>query len=387
MSKVPILVVEDDANLLQGIRSVLELDNYYVITAENGKQALNILKNSLIRPELIVSDIMMPQMDGIQLLREVRNESEWVNIPFIFLTARTDKSDIQKGKQLGGDDYITKPFEADDLLIAIRARLDRLKALEASRQREIGDLKRRILMILNHEFRTPLTFVVAYADLLNESNIPNLPPEELMEFLQGVNLGAVRLRRLVENFIQLVEMEIGDAQKNYLMRRGVMYEYEHLIGQAIHTLHNEHGNRTVKVDIEENLPTLVADRVYIQNALVQLLDNAFKFSPPDSIIEAGIKTQDENIVFWVKDHGRGIDTGEHSNIWDPFYQIKREVHEDQGTGAGLAIVRGVAQLHRGYVDVKSKLGEGSMFSIVIPLREGMSTTDELSELTQEPHST
>src|SRR5262245_37756933 len=105
MSKARILIVEDDANLLDGIRTILELDHYAVVTAENGVQALHVLRTQPTPPELIVSDIMMPQMDGIEFLQQVRKETRWVAIPFIFLTARGEKSDVQRGKRLGVDDY------------------------------------------------------------------------------------------------------------------------------------------------------------------------------------------------------------------------------------------------------------------------------------------
>src|SRR5262245_22614694 len=103
MSKARILIVEDDANLLDGIRTILELDHYTVLTADNGLHALQVLRTQPALPELIVSDIMMPQMDGIELLQQVRKESRWVAIPFIFLTAKGEKSDIQRGKRLGVD--------------------------------------------------------------------------------------------------------------------------------------------------------------------------------------------------------------------------------------------------------------------------------------------
>ncbi|MEO8394793.1 MAG: response regulator, partial [Chloroflexota bacterium] len=186
--KARILIVEDDLNLLEGIQTVLELDDYSVISVENGKQALAVLRESSVLPDLIVSDIMMPQMDGIQLLREVRKVPLWIKIPFIFLTARSEKSDIQRGKQLGVDDYLVKPFDADDLLIAVESRLNRHKGINALFDEAMSSMKRNILTILNHEFRTPLTFVVAYADMLNDQT-QSLSDEELLAFLRGVNTG------------------------------------------------------------------------------------------------------------------------------------------------------------------------------------------------------
>lgn len=366
MIKAPILVVEDDINLLEGIRAVLELEGYTVQTAENGDAALKMLRDNPQQPELVVSDIMMPQMDGIELLTEMRKIPEWLTIPFIFLTARSEKGDIQRGKQLGVDDYLLKPFDADDLLIAVESRLNRRRTLAAAHRSEMEELKRRILTILNHEFRTPLTFVVAYADMLNSHSDANFKSEELLTFLRGVNMGAVRLRRLIENFIHLVEMETGDARNTYLARRASISNVTELLESAHRLSFGDGIKHTCHIEIQGEIPTFVADEEYLRTALVQLLDNAIKFSPFDKPITLGVKAENGEIVFWVRDSGRGIPIKEQAHIWDLFYQINRAFHEDQGTGSGLAIVSGIAELHAGHVECESQPQEGSTFMLVIP---------------------
>jgi len=365
--KARILIVEDDLNLLEGIQTVLELDNYSVISVENGKQALAVLRESAVPPDLIVSDIMMPQMDGIQLLREVRSVSTWIKIPFIFLTARSEKSDIQRGKQLGVDDYLVKPFDADDLLIAVESRLNRHKMLNDLFDDALSDLKRNILTILNHEFRTPLTFVVAYADMLSDQT-QHLSDEELLAFLRGVNSGALRLRRLIENFIQLVEMETGDAERSYDLRKAPVKDMAELFEAARQEVFNlTHFTQPFSIEVDPDLPSFIGDVLYMRMALVQLIDNAVKFSPPDQPITVGAKRVGDEIHIWVQDRGRGIEVSEQKRIWEMFYQIDRSTYEDQGTGSGLAIVDNVATLHGGHAEVQSRLQEGSTFMLRIPL--------------------
>ena len=366
--KARILIVEDDLNLLEGIQTVLELDNYSVISVENGKQALDVLRESSVPPDLIVSDIMMPQMDGIQLLREVRRVQEWIKIPFIFLTARSEKTDIQRGKQLGVDDYLVKPFDADDLLIAVESRLNRHKMLNDLFTDAMSTLKRNILTILNHEFRTPLTFVVAYADMLNDSS-QQLSNEEMLTFLRGVNTGALRLRRLIENFIVLVEMETGDAQRSYDLRKAPIVDLVSLIETARQEVYNiTHFSQPFSIEVEPDVPTFIGDTLYLKMALAQLLDNAVKFSSGDQPIIMGAKLRGDEILLWVRDHGRGIDAAEQQHIWEIFYQINRTTYEDQGTGSGLAIVDNIARMHGGRAEVESRLSEGSLFTICLPLK-------------------
>ncbi len=180
MDKPLIMVVEDDFALLQGIRELLELTNYKVVPASNGVEALELLNR--FRPDLIVSDIMMPEMDGYEFHNKVRERVELLTIPFIFLTARGEKVDIRRGKSLGADDYITKPFDDEDLLVAIEAKLARWQSLREQQDEEISDLKHKILLTLSHEFRTPLTYIINYAEILDMGD-EDLTSEDFSEFM------------------------------------------------------------------------------------------------------------------------------------------------------------------------------------------------------------
>lgn len=374
-----VMVVEDDANLLEGVCAVLEISGYRVTTAVDGSDALAQLQHAAARaamPDLIVSDIMMPNMDGIAFLQSVRQRPDWVNIPFIFLTALSEKADIQKGKQLGVDDYVIKPFEADDLVVAVESRLQRHRALSAVHSEQMSNLKRRILTILNHEFRTPLTFVVAYSDLLNTHTAEAvLDDSEILSFLKGVNSGAVRLRRLIENFILLVELDTGDARTNYDMRKAIIGHVSPIIERAITMARDMSGvTNPITAQVAPDVPAFIGDADYLKTALVQLIENAAKFSPPNAVVEVGARTVMEAgrpaAQLYVCDHGRGIPEPERPHIWDTFYQINRAVHEDQGAGSGLAIVRGIAALHSAATGVNSEVGQGSTFTLTFPAKEG-----------------
>jgi two-component system, sensor histidine kinase and response regulator len=368
MSKAKLLVVEDEHNLLLGIRDILELDDYSVVTASNGQQALDVLKSQKgSLPDLILSDIMMPYMDGIQFLKEVRKNEAWIKIPFIFLTAKGAKGDIQEGKLLGVDDYLVKPFDADDLLIAVESRLSRHQALNLAAEGEIHDIKRNILTILNHEFRTPLTLVVAYADMLKDNNVEQMSDEELLLFLREINMGADRLRHLVENFILLVELETADAAKNYEWRSHPITNFSTILESACDKYRN-HSRYTNPIELvmPSELPAVFGDREYIMTMLNELLDNAFKFSPNGDPVTVEARILEGGVQLRIVDRGRGIPPKEVENIFKSFYQINREQFEDQGAGSGLAIVSGLARLHNAQLHVESEEGKGSCFSITFP---------------------
>jgi len=368
MSKAKLLVVEDEHNLLLGIRDILELDEYHVVTASNGQQALDVLKSQKGGlPDLILSDIMMPYMDGIELLKEVCKNEAWVKIPFIFLTAKGAKGDVQQGKLLGVDDYLIKPFDADDLLVAVESRLSRHQALNQASEVEIHDIKRNILTILNHEFRTPLTLVVAYADMLKDNNVDKMSDSELLLFLREINMGADRLRHLIENFILLVELETKDAAKNYEWRSHPITNFQTLLESACNKYRdNPRYPNLIELILPKTVPTVFGDREYVMTMISELLDNAFKFSPNGEPITVKVAVVNHGAQVQVIDRGRGIPAQEVENIWKSFYQVNREQFEDQGAGSGLAIVRGLVRLHNAQLDLTSEEGNGSCFTITFP---------------------
>jgi putative two-component system response regulator len=151
---IKILLVEDDAPLLEVLQSILEAEGYEVYPAVNGKQALDLFVST--QPNLIVSDIMMPEMNGYELLESVRVMPEGITVPFLFLSARTERSDVDRARSLGVDDYLFKPFDAPELINAVRARLDRRRVIELFDTR-IAHLQTVIMLANVIETRDPYT--------------------------------------------------------------------------------------------------------------------------------------------------------------------------------------------------------------------------------------
>ncbi|NPV67650.1 MAG: hybrid sensor histidine kinase/response regulator [Anaerolineae bacterium] len=363
-----LLVVEDDIHLLQGIRDILEIEGYQVVTASSGVEGLEVLHSMPKPPDLIISDIMMPRMDGYQFFEAVRASEEWLDIPFVFLTAKGEKHDVRLGKRLGADDYVIKPMDPEDLLVVVESKLKRTAEIKDRYDSQVSNIKHNILTILNHEFRTPLTYMVAYADMLN-TDAEHLTGEELRAFLRGVNSGADRFRRLVENFIALVELETGEARNNFEWRRQPVTDVRPLCSDVIEMSRPAAEERHVELtaQVPERVPEFSADYEYLRAALAQLLDNAIKFSDkPNPRVELRVESDSSSVRFAVQDWGRGIEAAEFERIWQPFYQIERAQYEDQGAGSGLAIVRGIVELHGGRVDLQSTFGQGSTFTIILP---------------------
>jgi len=349
-----------------------------VLTAANGVDGLDLLQSLPKPPDLIISDIMMPRMNGYEFFDAVRKKNEWVDIPFVFLTAKGEKADIRLGKELGADDYVVKPMDPDDLLVIVRAKLKRHAQIRQRYDGQVSQIKREILTILNHEFRTPLTYMVAYSDMLS-SDAETLTSQELRNFLQGINSGADRFRRLVENFIVLVELQTGEAAQNYAWRKQRFDDLRAVCERAVKSLQTLAMERgvVVRTDVPDHVPTIIGDHEYLYTTVAQLLENAIKFSDkPDSVVWLRVIPGDSDLRIVVEDQGRGIEEQYFEKIWEPFFQINRAQHEDQGAGAGLALVRGIVDMHGGTVDVQSTFGEGSTFTVTLPL----ATEEELSAL-------
>jgi two-component system sensor histidine kinase/response regulator len=362
-----ILVVEDNALLLEGIRDLLEVSGYRVLMAGDAVQALALLQHN--HPDLIVSDIMMPGMDGYELYEQVRLRPDLLDTPFVFVTARGEKADIRRGKELGADDYITKPFEEEDLLVVVRAKLARRQALKQQREDQFGELKRTIVATLSHEFRTPLTYVINYSEMLG-SQEGQIDPDDFRQFMQGIRRGAERLHRLVLDFITLVELETGEAESTYQLRRRVIDDISPWLRTVVrrHQEAAEARHLRLEIDVPDGLPPVLADEVYLANAIGRLLDNAVKFSKPTSErIRVWAEADGTSLRLSVEDQGVGIRQEELVSLFALFRQIDRPKQEQQGTGSGLAICKGIVEIHGGEVEVASVYGVGSTFTIQLPL--------------------
>lgn len=368
MAEKTILVVEDDHALLNGISDLLDISGYSVLQARNGLEALKVLNNSSL-PDLIISDIFMPKMDGYKLLESVRANPEWVSIPVIFLTAKGEKQDIRDGKIRGVDDYIPKPFDYEDLLAAVERGLNRHAEMLQWQESRMEALRQHILKIVNHEFRTPLTYIVAYADLLESNNYVQ-QSDELRQYIKGIMDGTERLTKLIENFLVLTELESGYGRTTYDRRAGEITNLKPVIEGAISRARSHAVVRGVRteVDVTGSIPVIYGDAGYLQEAVYQILDNSIKFSPKNEGAVVNIELYSENhyVIIALCDNGPGIPQEEQKLLFDLFYQVNRERIEQQGSGVGLTIVRHIAKLHKAKIKIKSAIDFGSCFELWLP---------------------
>lgn len=362
-----ILVVDDHEPLLVAIRGVLESEGYTVLTATDGSRALRMMQE--VHPDLIIADIMMPRMDGYTLYKEIRAQPEWVSIPFIFLTAKAEKEDRLKGKDLGAEDYLTKPFDPHELVIAVRSRLKRSRDIRKAEEVKFEHLKQQIVNVLGHELRTPLTYVRGYTELALE-DIPSLSPAALQEFLLGIKRGADRLNRLVEDLMLLVQIDAGRAAEEFQLLVSVHNDLSSVLETAIQRYQNQALAKGVdlELEVEPDLPPVRLCEPYLLDAVGRLIENGIKFSQGDNQrVTVSARSTDDLVEISVADRGVGIAPENLPHIFKRFEQADRETMEQQGAGLGLALARELVSLHNGEITVESTLGEGSTFTIHLPV--------------------
>ncbi|MEJ2561970.1 MAG: response regulator [Anaerolineales bacterium] len=366
MAEPTIMVVEDNVSLLEGLKDLLESTGYRVEIAENGGEALELLED--VKPDLIISDIMMPRLDGYEFQARVREKPELLGVPFIFLTAKGGRDDIRLGKDLGADDYITKPFDEEDLLVAVRSKLSRWGDLKKVQDEQIAGIKQNILLTMSHEFRTPLSYILNYAEMLDE-NYETIAPEDFRLFMKGIQKGAARLNRLVEDFILLVELETGEAEKAYQIRRREVADLGAWLRVTCRRFEDDAGARGLNLilDIPDQLPVLVVDEYYLANALGRIVENAIKFSKSTSEwVRVMVNVTDEALRISVQDQGIGIPEEEMESLFNIFHQIDRAKYEQQGIGSGLAMCQRIVSIHGGSVSVESEHDVGTVITIELP---------------------
>jgi signal transduction histidine kinase len=352
-----VLVVDDDANLRRLVHDNLVLEGMAVRAAADVPAARTALHGWT--PDLIVLDVMLPGASGFDLCRELSVDPALRDVPVLFLSARGETEDKITGLGLGGVDYLGKPFDPAELVARCHAALRTRARARASAQVELDRFKDQVLTLVGHELRTPLSLVLGYAELLRARG-DELTPERLDTFLGEIAAGSTRLARLLEDVLLLVAPA---PQLQPLDLRGP-------VAQAVGASAPRFQAQRVTLAYQPpRVPVPVRGAPLALAAAVRhLLENAAAFSPPDERVEATLAADGTDARFTVVDHGPGIAPAEQEHVFERFYQVSQGLsREHGGLGIGLAIVRQVAAQHDGHVSLDSAPGQGSRFTLTLPL--------------------
>lgn len=360
-----ILVIEDAHALRKDIIEMLGFEGYEVRGAENG--LLGVEAAGDFHPDLIICDIMMPELDGYGVLEALQKDTVNATTPFIFLTARTDKGDVRAGMERGANDYLTKPFTANELLKAVQTQLEKYDRIRVLAGGKMDDLRDNIILALPHELRTPLTGILGFSDIL-ASDASRMAADKVGEMAQYIHSAALRLYHLTENYLVYAQLEVILTDQNRIQSiRRFSTEFPRSVVEDTAMRKAQEAQR------ESDLVLSVNDDVIVhvlednlKKVTEELVDNAFKFSQPGTPVEISSRVEDDQYILTFVDHGRGI-PAENIRDFGAYIQFGRKWFEQQGSGFGLAIVQRLAQLHGGDVTVDSFPDRETRVTVKLPL--------------------
>jgi len=377
-----ILLADDNADMRDYLRRLLSA--YWQVEAvANGTDALQAVQQNT--PDLVISDVMMPGLDGFQLLRALRSDPQTRDIPIVLLSARAGEEATIEGLEAGADDYLVKPFSARELLARVGAHMElalmrreiatqaRQHADESARlyqqAQEAVNLRDELLAAVSHDLKNPLATVMGFTQLLRRTvdRIDGPEKDHIMDGIARIYATATRMNMLIDELLDIAHLQIGkplnlDEGETDLVR---------LARQTITAY--EQTSRRHQLRLEVDLPELIGwwDSVRLERVLGNLLSNAIKYSPAGGAITVAVTKEEGADEIWallsVADTGIGIPASELSQIFDRYHRAKNVIKHIKGSGIGLASARHIIEQHGGTISVASQEGVGSTFTIRLPL--------------------
>jgi len=410
---VSILIAEDSPTQSEELKFLLEENGYRVAAAANGKEALASAKREA--PMLIVSDVVMPEMDGFEFCREVKADKALQNIPIILLTSLSSPGDVIHGLESGADFFLRKPYDERHLLSRIDYVLSnrRLRAsslprgeleivldgqrhsIRSERQQILdllistyeeavrinGDLiaankelevrnreierashfKDEFLSTMSHELRTPLNVVIGFSELLADALYGPLSDRQ-RDCIDKIHTAGLHLLRLTNDVLDIAKIEAGHLD---LVLADVTVES--LVNDVLSLLKSLADKKSITLISSCPMGVVVrADATRLQQILTNLIGNAIKFTPDGGRVGVAVHRQEASVRIEVRDTGPGIPAAEQKLIFESFYRADQLKHRE-GAGLGLAIVRRLVEAHKGELGLESEAGKGSCFFFSLPI--------------------
>lgn len=360
MSKI--LVIEDELTLLDATATILSSVGYTVSEASDGAMGLLLARREL--PDLIVSDIMMPGLNGFQLLTSLREDPTTATIPIIFVTALSTPSAMRQGMSLGADDFLVKPFTVPHLLNAIRTRLERQAAVTEGQTASLDALRSNLIHALPDEIRTPLQKIMGFAEGL-ETEHQSATADAILQSAGAILEAGEHLKHLVENYLFYVQTEViaDDADAIEALRREVTPDPVAVIS-AVAWMQAEQYQRGADLVLDIQPTPLAVGEESLAKIVGELVDNAIRFSESGAKVQVTAAQQGDSYMLRIQDSGGGMDSRQMEAI-----RANAPVEQQ---GLGLTIVRRLTELHNGSVSIQSDNRTGTEVQIVLPVHTPLS---------------
>ena len=380
-NKFSILVVDDEADNFDVIEILLFNQNYQLHYAASGQDAIASLET--FKPDLILLDVMMPEIDGIEVCKIIKAMPQWQIVPIIMVTALSSKSDLANCLNAGADDFISKPINSIELrarvhsMLRIKQQYDDIQALSHLQANTINILESTLNELrgtfnsrMSHELNTPLNGIIGTISLLKD-DIENMDIAEIKEMLGWADESAQRLDSLTKKFLTYLDLENSSSQKKFFKSARTKFSnaiVENQLKTYAQNYKSCNGNGNAEhhliFDLEE--AEIALSDQYLIILLVELLDNALKFSASGTIIKVSSQVVDNTFNLSVHNSGRGL-TEDQINRIDAFVQFDRKTYEQQGLGLGLKIVKKIIELAAGKFSITSIYQQETTIHISLPI--------------------
>ena len=366
-----VLIVDDMPENLQVLAGHLTEAGHEILAAASGPRAIALVRNR--KPDLILLDIMMPGMDGLEVCRILKAEPESADIPVIFITARTETDDILRGFELGAVDYITKPFKPAELVARVRTHLELKSARDllftynkqleriSKHLRRLNDDKNRFLGIVSHDIRGAFGNVVSVSRLLVDEM--SEPEDEAGQLLRDIGVEAEHMIALAQNLLNIDAIEHGQVKMKV-----ESVESRDLLDFAINAHQMAARVKNLECRISSDSSHVRGDLTACRQILTNLVSNAVKYSPDNSHIWLQASWQEDGRVrLSVRDEGPGLSSEDQKKLFRPFTRLSsKAIGNEHSVGLGLSIVKLMVDGMGGEIICESHLGEGTTFTVLLP---------------------
>ncbi|NEQ49321.1 MAG: hybrid sensor histidine kinase/response regulator [Leptolyngbya sp. SIO3F4] len=364
-----ILIIEDEEKIRTSLKRILELSNFDVLIAPGGLEGIEIAKQTL--PDIILCDIMMPSVNGHQVLETLNHNSSTATIPFIFLTAKSDKLDIREGMNLGADDYLTKPIKSESLLACIQTRLNKRELQLQQSQAQLTTLSTNIARAMPHELNTPLTGIIGFAEILSA-----MPDPEVQELSHEILASGERLRTTIAKFLVYTELEMAIRlpQESNFQKHASNISISPIAESIAKKLATKF-QRTSDLHIKLQPGNITISNFFYAQLIEELINNAFKFSAPGDPVIINNQWDEQHLILTIQDQGRGM-TPEQIEEVAAYTQFERKIYEQQGLGLGLVIAKYIAELQGGRLTISSHPGgNNTIVRVELPIQPTLATSN------------
>ncbi len=358
-----VLVVDDQPKNLQLVAAVLK-GEYKLVIADSGEKAIKAAKAN--RPNLILMDVMMPEMSGFEAAAILKADPAMADIPIIFLTAKNDTKDVVQGFEAGGVDYVLKPFVRQELLqrISTHVKLDIQRRMIADKNEQLDYLnneKTKLLSVLSHDLRNMIGGNMGLLQIM-ESDFDLITQEELREFIGMISTSTTQTYNLMEDLLAWLKSQSKDVR----MVLQPMMVFPIVKGVCdLFTNPAKQKSLTLSVDCPHDI-SFVADKNMIETILRNLINNAIKFSNAGGHIHVSVVYENDNVRFSVKDEGIGMSKDKLERLWVTAFESEPGTAGERGSGVGVNLCRTYVLSHQGSIWAESEVGKGSVFIFTIP---------------------